>query len=278
MKTFTPSWENGVNNNSAFTLLELLVVVAIIAVLSSLGYAGTRVALLSAAKTREIGAAKSLISAYSAYATENDGYLLPANDATIGVIELPNGDGVSGPAAQRYPFRLAPYFDYKFNGTILVNRNASQVDADNHYLVSLYPALGMNHQFVGGSRTNSGQGGSKEILTSMSQAGSSLIVFISASNGDVGAGKIDGYCNVEPPKLSSNNWKSAKWTSESSSKDYGHVDARYNGKAVCAFLDGAVNVFGIEELRDMRLWSNQAALQNDPNYTVKISSSGGGRR
>jgi prepilin-type processing-associated H-X9-DG protein len=51
--------------------------------------------------------------------------------------------------------------------------------------------------------------------------------------------------------------------------NYGHVHGRYDGKAVCAFLDGSVRILSIEELRDMRLWSRKAALENNPNYQPK---------
>lgn len=278
MKTKTSTKEVATRFLNGFTLIEMLVVVSIIAILGSLGFAGTKAALQAAAKTREIAAAKTLVIAYSAYPNDNDGYLLPANDASIGIIEMPNGDAISGPAAQRYPYRLAPYFNYSMKGTILVNRNASQVDESNSYMVSLYPALGMNHQFIGGSRSNTSFSSSKETLTNRSQAASSPIVFISASNGESGKDKIDGYCNVEPPNLTSTNWKSSEWNPNSSSKDYGHVDARYGGKAVCAFLDGSVALNTIEQLRDMRLWSNQASLQDDPDYKVTRNTSGGGRR
>ncbi|WP_206170781.1 type II secretion system protein [Phragmitibacter flavus] len=261
---------------SGFTLIELLVVIGIIAILSSLGFAGTKVALQQAAKTREITAAKSLVGAYLTYPADNYGILLPGNDLTVGVIELPNGDAVHGPAAQRYPYRLAEFFDYVMEGTVLVNRNASQFDKNDHYLVSLYPALGMNHQFVGGSRSNGANPVStSDCLTSLSQASSAPLVFASASNGEMGEEQVDGYCFLTPPNLTGTNWKDIEWTSASSAKDYGHVDARYGGKAVCAFLDGAVRLHSIEELRDMRLWSHMAAAQDNPDYRTKKASGGG---
>jgi len=47
------------------------------------------------------------------------------------------------------------------------------------------------------------------------------------------------------------------------------VDGRFDGKAVCVFLDGSVRVLSIDELRDMRFWSRNAALENNPNYQPK---------
>jgi prepilin-type processing-associated H-X9-DG protein len=46
------------------------------------------------------------------------------------------------------------------------------------------------------------------------------------------------------------------------------VHPRHDSKAVVAFLDGSVRKMGINELRDMRLWSRNAAIADDPNYTA----------
>jgi prepilin-type processing-associated H-X9-DG protein len=58
----------------------------------------------------------------------------------------------------------------------------------------------------------------------------------------------------------------AKWTKDSDPGNYGYVAARFDGKAVAAFLDGSVRVMTLDDLRDMRLWSKNAAINNDPNY------------
>lgn len=47
----------------------------------------------------------------------------------------------------------------------------------------------------------------------------------------------------------------------------GFVSLEYGGKAVAAHLDGNVRLFDEEELRDMRRWSNQAAIYNDPDFS-----------
>jgi prepilin-type processing-associated H-X9-DG protein len=50
--------------------------------------------------------------------------------------------------------------------------------------------------------------------------------------------------------------------------DFGNVDFRYNGTAVCAFLDGSVRMCSVKELNDMRLWSPNAAEQDNATYRL----------
>lgn len=260
----------------AFTLVEVLVVATIIAVLCSLAYAAFTAATQQARKASEIGAAKTLIAAYLAYPLDHNGELMVGHyeggvpELDDETYELPNGDEVSGAELHRYPFRLAPYMEDRIDGTILVNRNAGQIrdafsSSQFNYGTSLCPALGINYYFVGGLKTGSEVAGAADCATNLSQVGSaeSLLVFASAFT-EVGGKKIDGRYGVEPPSYRAKLWDANL-----------HVDARYGGKAVCAFLDGSVRTYTIEELRDMRLWSMRAAMLDDENYVVKASSNGG---
>ena len=92
------------------------------------------------------------------------------------------------------------------------------------------------------------------------QAEKSPIVFISAGTTDV-----DGYEYVIPPNGPRGQWSTAKWTKDSDPSSYGYVAARFDGKAVAAFLDGSVRVMSLDDLRDMRFWSKNAAINNDRN-------------
>lgn len=262
-----------------FTLLELLVVMAIIAVLAGLALPVYQSVLSRGRMAREIQAGRSLMTAFAAAAADRDGQFLAGYDRTVGELILPNGNPISGPPAQRYPYRLAPYLSNRLDGTILVNNNARQIDATNTYLVSCFPAMGMNYIFVGGDVSNSGVFTyPNDCITRMANASGSPIVFASAAgDGSAGGstGRIDGYCILTPPQLTGPMWQTAKWKSGASPSSYGNVDARYGGKAVCAFLDGSVKLLGIEDLRDMRLWSRGAIEQNNAKYTIPVSSGGG---
>jgi hypothetical protein len=158
------------------------------------------------------------------------------------------------------------------DGTVLVNRNEAQIiklmgssGTMYDYGLSVFPAMGINRYLVGGSISPNGAVQyPEESIQSMSQSDKSLIVFASAGNPD-----IDGYEYITAPCGPGGQWSSAKWTKGVDAGNYGHVDGRFDGKAVCAFLDGSVRVLSIDDLRDMRLWSRNAALENNPNYQPK---------
>ena len=256
-----------------FTLVELLVVVGITAILGALVFSGASAAIQAAHRTREMVAARSLITAYLTAASDNNGELLPGYDFGANNLTAPDGTKLSPQVVcERYPFRLAPYFNYDLDGTVLVNNTKQQIEqiapagsSMHNYLISVFPAFGMNSYFVGGERTLDGPASyPKDCVTTLPQGGSSLLVFASAGTGE-GAARVDGYFRITPPTLSS--WSSVKWTPDIDPGSYGNVDGRYNGKAVCAFLDGSVSVLSIDQLRDMRLWDKAAIEQNDPNFS-----------
>lgn len=270
---------------AGFTLLELLVVVAIIALLVGLSFPIYQSVLIKARMTNEIQAGRTLITAYVSAAADRDGVYLPGYDRTVSQINVPpKGTPVGGPPAQRYPFRLAPYFGNRLKGTILVNNNATQIDTADSYSVSCFPAMGMNYIFVGGDVDSAGTTNyPNECITRTGLASASPIVFASAagdggaSAGGSGSGtpRIDGYCILTPPNLTGPIWSTATWKSGASPGSYGNVDPRYGGRAVCAFLDGRVQVLGIDQLRDMRLWSRAAAEQDNSKYLIAQPSRGG---
>ena len=270
-------------SSKGFTLLELLVVTAIVALLAGLCFPVFQSVLSKARSTKEIQAGRTLIAAYVAAAADRDGVFLPGYDRTVGELTLPNGQPVSGPAAQRYPYRLAPYFSNRMDGTILVNNNAKQITTTDTYMVSCFPALGMNYLFVGGDVSAAGvMTYPNECISRQAMVSGSPIVFASAAgdgsaSGGAGATspRVDGYCILTPPHLTGPMWSTAPWKSGASPSSYGNVDPRYSGKAVCVFLNGSVRMLSIAELQDMRLWSRNAAEQNNPNYTIATPSRGG---
>lgn len=88
-----------------------------------------------------------------------------------------------------------------------------------------------------------------------------------------------GYWLIKPPKphptgqgsfmrpynLSGATGRASGWTSSSNTwqasqppSTWGNLDMRHNGKAVTVHFDGSVIMQGLEQLRDMRQWSNHA--------------------
>lgn len=247
----------------AFTLVELMVVVAIIALLAVVGRAAYSSVIGKAMMSAEIAAARTLTTAYQTAASDNGGRYLAAYDPKARGVPNGRGKNVMAHAGSGYPWRLAPYFGYAIEDTLLVSGNKQQIQKTMNfspgspmfeYAVSRFPSLGINRYFVGGEAGKNEQ----ESIRSTAQAAQSLILFVSA-----GTTEISGYEYVRAP---GGSWGSAQWSGDSDPGDFGHVDARHGGKAVVSFLDGSTRLMGIDELRDMRLWSLRAAQAGNPDY------------
>lgn len=92
-----------------------------------------------------------------------------------------------------------------------------------------------------------------------------MIVFASSISDTDGDGKASGYFKVTPPKSPlTPNWGPYKGVTDPGSM--GNVSLEYGGGAMVANLDGSVTILDEEDLRDMRRWSNQAALYGDKDF------------
>ncbi|NBQ56625.1 MAG: type II secretion system protein, partial [Verrucomicrobia bacterium] len=216
----------------AFTLVELLVCVAIIGLLAGLGNAAYQKATSSSRQGVEMSAARTLGQALQLYIQDNDGTILPGyldpRDSRVADARNDKGQPVSpSHAAQRYPWRLLPYMNYQVRGGIWVNKLASQIpDSDPYrdYLVSLVPTLGMNMAYVGGDSRNIQAPGRCATRINRVTHPAGLIAFASGQYEDPNYGKMDGYFEVKPPTGSSSSGAG--------------LATRYNGKAVVVTLDG----------------------------------------
>lgn len=252
----------------AFSLVEILATVSIIGVLGTIGVAAFNGAANQSRMAREVAAGRNLVAAYQAAAADNNGRYLPGMDSSvsrvwfepeqryISMVHVPN----------RYPYRLAPYFDYKLEGTILVNDSKKQIERviKGEYGISAFPTFGINYYFVGGAVSRTGSVAYQNECLTHTAGSTSILVFASG-----GSGEIDGYNILTPPRLQGTNWSNSPWRDNLDPGIFGNVDARYKGKAVCVFLDGSVRMLSIEELRDMRLWSKNAAFDDNPDYTIR---------
>ena len=262
------------NRSSAVTLVELLVVIAVMGLLAGLATPVLGRARLAGQQASETAAAKSLITAYLAAAQDQHGVLLKGYDEEGEACDSKgNQFQVGSSQALRWPWRLAPYLNYQLEGALLVNERANALDPSDpnqSYLVSASPSLGLNSYFVGGHEN--GQPAYSYVtngtcVTRLAQAvkPSQLIVFSSARGVDPMKGKnVDGYYYVTSPQ-SSPRWPST-WNTKGSARSYGQVRLAYSEKAVTAQLDGSVSLLNFTELRDMRRWANEAARQDNPNW------------
>lgn len=295
------------SSRRAFTLIELLVVIAIIAVLTGILLPALGSARNTARAAKDMAGAKQVMLAYAMYADDHRGRLMigfvpdtiwsqhvagggqPKNAAGVLIPKLP---------AQRYPWRLAPYFDYSLEGLYQDKRVVealaaapgvnSPEAATGHtameYVVSLYPSLGLNAYFMGGGMpgdTIPFSAAGRRIfgdfhLSRMDQARntSGLTVFASARSLAEpsllpGYGTIEGSFVIKPPYLYSTSGRqwSESYAAQTDSPDSnsGRVSLRYGGRGVSAMLDGHAEMLGWDDFNDMRRWADQA---NAPDWRI----------
>jgi len=259
----------------AFTLIELLVVVAIVAVLTALLLPAVQRVRGAADRASELSAARQLMVAYRNYAYDHKGRLMPGYRRTPG-LEDEAGNDLGFPINARYPWRLAPYLDYNFDGLYhdseVIDAFESSVPRDVfNYIVSLYPSLGLNTVFVGGHEGSWG-GFNPEFqrvfgriyvdAIARPRHPSKLITFASARGpNESGTGfrapVIDGWFWLKPPRFNGRQW-SESWAEAEDPVDFGYVSLRHSNEAAIGFFDGHTGTFGEGEMQDMRHWSNQA--------------------
>ncbi len=268
-------------HTTGFTLIELLVVITIIATLSALMIPAISGSLARARMINEKACARNLMMGIFNYASDHNGALLPGyhNQPTPG----PDGRMLSFPASARYPWRLMPYaggIDKRIMWASRVPKDLSDASSEA-YAVSVAPTFGMNIFYVGGDDSGlSGQGIRPTeanfqrfgpfCVTRMEDAfdPSRLIVFASARMIGEQGKPIPGYYMIQAPAAVGSLWSSKQFSEKTVPGDHGYVDFRYDGRAVTACLDGHVELLDENAMRDMRRWSNLAAMADDAGHRL----------
>jgi prepilin-type N-terminal cleavage/methylation domain-containing protein len=260
-----------------FTLVELLVVVAIIGILASLLMPALGKAKRKARMIEEISAARQLLLAVRIYADDHDDAVFP------GYVMAPNavddrGQPLGFPVNARYPWRLSPYLAQSIETIYCADNRAKlaelrRLDRGSYvYGVSVFPSLGINSYFIGGNETEfpaaaaNDRFGSGTVVLKMNEVRnpSVLMAFVSARSALSGA-DANGYYQVTPPQLAARKW-TPQWSAQAPPKDWGFVAPRHEKRAVSAMLDGHAQALKLSELQDMRHWCNTA---DGPNFQLK---------
>lgn len=261
----------------AFTVVELLVVIAVIAVLVAFSVPAFRKIVRDGHRTRELSAARQMVAAWNTYAVDFKSWVLPGFKTGLPAFQA-NGDripadtwGGGATIAARFPWRLAPYLGHNFAGMYINEQSAELEKLKNGnyeeflYFASLYPSLGMNSTFVGGDQERYGFLPSpppqlKDLhvsrLSSIRRP-EQLVLFASARTDVTDNNRlVEGYFRLEAPRLIGPQWAEAYDPTQPAS--FGNLSARHDGTAVCAFTGGGVDAVRVDLLRDMRHWSNNA--------------------
>ncbi|MDX2146681.1 MAG: type II secretion system protein [Planctomycetota bacterium] len=273
----------------AFSLMEVLVVIAIIAVLIAVLIPGLSRCKFLSRQARELSTARQLMLAVALYADDSKGAILPGY-APISwvngqmVVRDEEGNRLMGDVAQRYPWRLAPYLNYEFRGLYENSRVLEDIRArrdeyaplgvDERYVMSLFPSLGMNTTFVGGTdRLNQFSSSwvsafGDVVVDRMDEATrpTQVMAFTSARVEQQpllpALGRVDGFFRVEPPYLGPDarpRWEAAyDPQAPTTNANSGNVALRGNESAVASMLDGHAATLKWDELRDMRRWADAA--------------------
>jgi prepilin-type N-terminal cleavage/methylation domain-containing protein/prepilin-type processing-associated H-X9-DG protein len=252
---------------SAFTLIELLAVIAIVGILAAILIPTVSACRAQSAKTTELSAARQLMVAYHLYASENRGRLLPIQELGVSGTLNEKGVAVSGITGMRWPHRLRPLLGERFRDTLYVNTQAeyyNETVSNDDYALSIGTSFGLNGVFVGGDPSSLIK---DSPVRSVTQADSpaELITFASAHYRTLN--EKAGYWRIAAP---SSGWPATELNGlpDNTSVDsaYGWIAYRHKGRAVVAYLDGHVALQTSAELRDMRLWSDVARRDNNPAY------------
>ena len=260
-----------------FSLVELLTVVAVIAILAGLLLPALARAKSQAKKINEVSSSRQLMIAWQLYADDHQNFVLPGYRHGYEAFD-DEGKPIGSPINARYPWRLRPYLGRSFD-VIYANENRGLLDqfkampdkSIGIYAASVFPSLGINSVFVGGDdlelppdpKAIDRFGPFCVLVASAVQRPSELMVFASA-RGPFEGRIVNGFHTVKPPYLMARRW-AVSWNPDDGPEAWGDVHPRFNYRAVTALTDGHSEMLDRRALQDMQHWSNQA---DRPDWTL----------
>jgi prepilin-type N-terminal cleavage/methylation domain-containing protein len=261
------------NSRSAFTLVELLVVIGIIAMLVAILLPALSGARNSASSVKTMSDLRQLTTVYLQYANENGGKLLPGYLPTNppGVYDRVTKTTITGTPARRWPFRLATT-----NSSIwkLIRPQREVTDLlRSPENASTYPVFGLNTIYLGGhdAPTFAGFPAPKShVVYKLNDVrrSSQQIVFVEVRIGGNSSLAITGdeaqlgFHYATPPRAAGLHWTVSRDALQYTSPLTGAAGlptSRAGLKSIAtAMLDGHVERLALRDLEDMRRWSPRA--------------------
>jgi len=269
---------------TGFTLAELLVVVAIIGIVVAIVVPVASGARRSAARALESAALRGVMTAWTGYATDQSGWVLPGYRGGLdardeyGQAIPPEAYGGDVEVRKRYPWRLAPWLDRDL-GRLYVGDNRETLErlrtgdrGQFYYFASLYPSFGLNSAFVGGDEARFPSddalpnGAANPFAQwcvrrlSGARRPGRTIVFASARSAATQDGMItEGAFRIDAPWLTG---PAVRWAAAYDPADpasCGGLSVRGKGdEVITATVDGGVEQLQVDELRDMTRWCDGA--------------------
>lgn len=287
--TSLPAWATRTTARVGFTVIELLVTIAIIGVLLAILLPALSKARQCALITGELSSARQWAAAQQMYSNDFKGAAIPGyvSPQMVANHEVnakdDRGRPIGAPQAQRYPWRLLPYVDYTLGILYRESDVIAELPRDDfsfHYAVSLGPRMGINAAFVGGSADSiTGYAfhasptirdrarvrwGPRWYVSKISDASrpADLISFASAWGQRWNSIDLDGNYILQPPSFTRRLWSTTAPNSTSTPESSGNLTFRFAGRTVAAMLDGHAQSLNWTEANDMRRWSPQATSED----------------
>lgn len=272
----------------AFTLVELLVVITIIALLLSILMTALAKARKLGKQIRSSSCARQLLLAYNFYSSDNDDRLLwgypPQNVNGKDVLINDNFSGYTFgyPVSSRYPWHISKYVADIWgvvysHGKVPQRPSSSDSYSDalmKAYYLSVSPTFGLNSIYLGGHGHPFYKGFIYSDGTARPNHGSHVvykatnvrhstrqIVFAESTMIDPTSVESEtGYHLASPPHANGELWRTEnnKIVKVNSHRILGLPRGRYSAKTIIGFFDGHVDTLSAKELDDMTLWANKA--------------------
>lgn len=265
----------------AFTLVELLVVIGIIAVLIGILLPSLSGARKAAQQAKSLSNLRQLMLAYTSYHQDHKGAVLwgyppPVVNGKALTVDSSTGQTFGAPVSQRWAWRLVPYVADVWQ-ILYTHQEAPPLpaagDSDSEafmkaYHLSMTATYGINSAFVGG-HTGLFQGFNgdkpnvgKHVVFKSNEVKDPTKLIVFADSRGVGADSFasqEGNFYLTPPVGSGRNWtvERGRIKSLKPGQLMGLPEGRFDRGAAVAFFDGHVETLKPDALDDMTYWANR---------------------